>query len=102
MTLSEVVLPVDLEWSRQRALVFSAEFAERIAQVQDEVGDIRYRLVPAALTDGRYSVAAELLTACVPGEFLYPAFSRLDSSRFDEIAVLPKSEVAALLPPSGE
>jgi hypothetical protein len=101
MTLADVTFPVDLAWSRQRMLVFSAEFAQRIANLQEELGDTRYRLTPAALSDGRFAAQADLLTECVPGGFLYPAFSRLDSSRFDEIAVVPIADVLALLPPSG-
>lgn len=100
MTLADVTLPVDLAWSRQHSLVFSAAFAQRIADVQADIGDTRYRLTPTPLPDGRFALNADLLTECVPGGFLYPAFSRLDSSRFDEIAVLPNSEVAALLPPA--
>lgn len=100
MTLADVTLPVDLEWARSRALVFSSAFAERITQVQDAAGDTRYRLVPALLTDGRYMVQADLLTECVPGGFLHAAFSLLDASKFDEIAVVLIADALALLPPS--
>lgn len=100
MTLADVAMPVDLAWARSRALVFSSAFSQRIAQVQDEAGDTRYRLEPVPLTDGRYMVGADLLTECVPGGFLYPAFSLLDASQFDEIAVVPIADALALLPPS--
>jgi len=98
MMLSDVSLPVDLAWVRLRALVFSPALAQRIAEVQDEVGDTRYRLTPQELANGNYFVGADLLTECVPGSWLYPAFSRLDQSQFDQIAVVPMSEVARLLP----
>lgn len=105
MTLSDLTLPVDLGWSRQHALVFSQSLAERIDLVQQEVGDMRYHLEPTKLTDGRFFVGADVLTECVPGRFLYAAFSRLDSSRFGEIEVVPMADVVALLPvapPLGE
>lgn len=101
MTLADITLPVEVEWARAHALVFSPAFAQRIADVQQEVGDTRYHLEPMLLSDGRYMVGAANLLACVPGEFLHAAFSLLDASKFDEIEVLPNSAVAALLPPSG-
>ena len=99
MTLADITLPVELAWARQHALVFSAALAARLAQVQDEVGDTRYRLTPQVLTDGRYMTGADLLTECTPAGFLYAAFSRLDASRFDEIEVVPIADAIALLPP---
>lgn len=89
MTLADVTLPVELEWARLHALVFSAELAARLAAVQEEVGDGRYRLEPTDAGNGTYLVNADLLTECVPGGFLHAAFSKLDASRFDEIQVVP-------------
>jgi hypothetical protein len=99
MTLADITLPVGVEWARGHALLFTAALAQRIAEVQEEVGDTRYRLEPRLLTDGRYFVGADLLTECVPDGFLYPAFSLLDASRFDEIEVVPMADALALLPP---
>ena len=73
MTLAEVSLPVDLGWARLHALVLSSELAKRLLEVQDEVGDGRYRLQP--------------------GGFLHAAFSKLDAARFDEIEVVPLADV---------
>jgi len=89
MTLAEVTMPVDLAWARSHALVFSAELANRLAEIQAEVADKRYRLEPNEIGDGTYWLCADLLTECVSGGFLYAAFSRLDSSRFHEIKVVP-------------
>lgn len=89
MTLAEVTLPVDPEWARKHRLVFSAELAARLSEVQKDVGDSRYRLEPEPTGDGTYWAGADLLTECVPGGFLFPAFSRLDAGRFDEITVVP-------------
>lgn len=89
MTLTDVTLPVDLAWARSHALVFSEELADRLAEVQGEVGDGRYRLEPIATGDGTFTVGADLLTECVPGGFLHEAFSLLDATRFGEIQVVP-------------
>ena len=43
-------------------------------------------------------LTADILTECVPGGLIYGGFSHLDSSRFDEIEVLPISDAVALLP----
>lgn len=98
MTLSQITLPVSLAWARSHALVFEADMAQRVADVQREIGDHRYRVEPQLLTDGRYMVGALLLTECLPGGFLHAAFTRLDASRFGEIEVVPMAEVIALLP----
>lgn len=98
MTLQEITMPVDVVWARQHALVFASDMAQRLVQVQDEIGDTRYRLEPQLLTDGRYMCNADLLTECLPGGFLHAAFTRLDASRFGEIEVVPMAEVIALLP----
>jgi hypothetical protein len=43
---------------------------------------------PVQMTDGRYLLCADLLSA-VPNGLYGPNFTRLDASRFDEIALLP-------------
>jgi hypothetical protein len=100
MTLAEITLPVDLQWARLHALVLSAELANRVLEVQDELGDNRYRLEPIALANGTYWIGADLLTECLPGGFLHAAFSLLDTARFDEIEVFSMADALALLPES--
>jgi hypothetical protein len=100
VTLADLILPVSHEWARERCLVFPLSLAQRLLEVQDEVGDVRYRLVPTLLTDGRYLCNADLLTECVPGGFLAPAFARLNAGNFGQVEVIPWADVAAFLPPS--
>ena len=98
MTLSDITLPVSYEWGVSHALVFGTDLAQRLAEVQAEHGDPRH--VPAArsLTDGRWMLAADILTECLPGGLVYGGFSQLDAGRFDEIEVLPIADALALLP----
>ena len=98
MTLSDIELPVTYEWGVNHALVFDADLAQRLAEVQAEHGDPRH--VPAArsLTDGRFMLTADILTECLPGGLVYGGFSQLDAERFDEIEVVPLAEAVALLP----
>lgn len=98
MTLADLQLPVTYEWASGYALVFPAALAERLLEVQEEVGDSRYRLVPAPTVDGRFLCRAELLTECVDG-FLAPAFARLNADNFNQIEVIAWEEAVALLPP---
>jgi hypothetical protein len=97
MTLADVQLPVTYEWASGCSLVFPAELADRLLEVQDEVGDSRYRLVPTPTVDGRFLCRAELLTECVSG-FLAPAFARLNAGNFDQVDVVAWAEAVALLP----
>jgi len=98
MTLADVQLPVTYEWASGYALVFPAALADRLLEVQEEVGDQRYHLIPAPTVDGRFLCRAELLTECVSG-FLAPAFARLNAANFDQIEVVAWADALALLPP---
>lgn len=99
MTLADLTLPVTYEWGVAHALVFDAALAQRLAEVQAEHGDPRHVPAPRRLTDGRWMLGADILTECVPGGLVYGGFSQLDAARFDEIAVMPRAEAVALLPP---
>ncbi len=102
MTLADVTLPLPYEQARQCALVFSAELASRLLEVQQEHGSPIHRASPARLADGRYLLYGDCLTECVPGGILWAGFSHLDPSRFAEIEVLPIADAEALLPPAAE
>lgn len=99
MTLSDLTLPVTSEWAKDFALVFDAALASRLAEVQAEHGDPRHIPAPRTLADGRFMLAADCLTECLPGGLLYGGFSQLDAERFTEIEVLPLAVAVALLPP---
>lgn len=102
MTLSDVDIPVSLEWARGHALVFDSAIATRLAEVQSQHGDARHAPAARQLVDGRWILSADILTECVPGGLMYGGFSHLDPSRFDEIEVVPWANALALLPPPPE
>ena len=98
MTLADITLPVTYEWGVAHALVSGPALAQRLAEVQGQHGDPRHVPAPRLLTDGRWMLAADILTECLPGGLVYGGFSQLDAGRFDEIAVVPIAEALALLP----
>jgi len=98
MTLADIQLPVTYEWAIGYALVFPAALAARLLEVQEEVGDQRYYLIPAPTVDGRFLCRAELLTECVTG-FLAPAFARLNAVNFNQIEVVAWADAVELLLP---
>lgn len=98
MTLADIKLPVTYQWGIAHALVFDDALAHRLAEVQAEHGDQRHVPAPCLLADGRWMLAGDILTECVPGGIVYDGFTHLDAGRFDEIAVMPLADAVALLP----
>jgi hypothetical protein len=91
-------LPLPYAYAAQWGLVFGADLAQRLAEVQAENPSQHYAN-PTLLADGRYYLGGALLSE-VPTGLYGGGFNRLDPSRFDEIAVLPIADALALfLPP---
>ena len=89
-------LPIPYDYGRQYGMVFGQELADRLAEVQAE-NPTQHIASPVQMTDGRYLLCADLLSA-VPNGLYGPNFTRLDASRFDEISLLPWDDCVALLP----
>ena len=101
-TVAELLpyLPLPYEYANQWGLVFGADLADRLAEVQAENPSQHYAR-PTLLVDGRYYLGGDLLSEVPTG--LYGAgFNHLDPSRFDEIEVLPVADALALFPPPPE
>ena len=97
-TVAELLphLPIPCAYGRQYGMVFGQELADRLAEVQAE-NPTQHVAKPVQLTDGRHCLCADLLSA-VPNGLYGANFTRLDASRFGEIALLPWAECVALLP----
>lgn len=104
MTLADLLAnPRPIEELRALALVFSASMRQRLIDVQSQYGNPQFGADPAGpLTDGRYYHCADILSEVGPGGIYAAGFAHLDSSRFDEIEVLPLADALALLPVEGE
>lgn len=99
MTLADLTLPVPYEQARLYGLVFAADLAERLAEVQAATPS-RFVAQPVALSDGRYLLCGDLLSEVGPGGLYAAGFSQLDAARFSEIEVMPLADAVALLPPA--
>lgn len=76
------------------ALLFDSALAQRLVNVQAWHGDPRCTAFPVATSDSRWLHTADILLACLSPDGMYRAgFSHLDSSRFDEIEVVPLADV---------
>ena len=96
MTLAELTLPIDSAFGRSHVLAFSAALCQRLVNVQAWYGDPRHVPNPVPLTDGRWSLSADVLTECLPGGLVYGGFSQLDPAGFAGIEVLTLDEVEPL------
>jgi hypothetical protein len=99
MTLADVALPVTYEWGRQHALVFTAQLAERLAELHAEHGRPDCLASPVALTDGRLMLTADILTATEPGGWLHAMWEAADKAiLLPAVEVVLIAEALALLP----
>ena len=99
MTLSDVTMPVDYQWGRQHALLFTAQLAERLEELHAEHGRPDCIAMPLPLTDGRLMLTADILTATEPGGWLHAMWEAADMSiLLPAVDVVPIAEALALLP----
>jgi len=100
MTLADITLPIPYEQARQYALVFDAALAQRLQQLHADVGRPDCVAVPSLLTDGRYMLCADLLTAIEPGGWLHEMWEAADKAiLLPAVEVIPWEDAVALLPP---
>lgn len=98
MTLSDYTLPVPYEECRDLALVYSYETAAQLYETQLAHGDPRHVAVGLPLTDGRWMMWGEVLSAVGEGGILGWAVAHLTPEIMAQVEVLPMSEVTGLLP----
>ena len=99
MTLADITLPVTYAWGVQHALLFSPQLAQRLGQLHAQYGRPDCRATPRLTTDGRYMLTADILTAVVPGGWLYDMWARADKTMLlPNVTVVPIADAIALLP----
>jgi hypothetical protein len=100
MTLADVAMPITDEWGRAHALLFSAQLAQRLAELHAEYGRPDCTAIPRQLTDGRFMHMADILLATEPGGYLHEMWEAADKTiLLPAVEVVPIAEAIALLPP---
>jgi hypothetical protein len=103
MTLSDITLPISYDEARQYALVFTPQFAARLAELHAEHGTNKCVPVPRVLTDGRLMLCADVLTEVGEGGLLQGMWEAADKAvLLPAVEVIPWGEAVALLPVEGE
>lgn len=91
MTLADITLPVTYAWGVQHALLFSPQLAQRLGQLHAQYGRPDCLATPRPTTDGRYMLTADILTAVVPGGYLWDMWQHADQN-----VLLPSVEVVSI------
>lgn len=86
-------VPDDL---RQYGLVMPSAVRDSLVTKQEAL-DLRHRVGPVALTDGRYALNADVLTeAHINGRFHH--IDQIDPDNLAQVVTMPWADVLALLP----
>lgn len=94
MTLDQLLsdLP-DAATLKSLWLVFDGDINERLKSAQPSY---QHQVSPIGLTDGRFTVCADLLTESAG--IYAPTFAALDQSAFPLVQVVTKSQIESLFP----
>lgn len=99
MILADVTLPITYEWGCQYALLFSQEIADGLDRLHEQLGRPDCQASPVRLTDGRWMLTADILTATEPGGYLAAMWAAADKVVVgQEVEVVPISVAIAMLP----
>ena len=99
MTLSDLTLPITIDFGRNHAMVFSDQLANRLAELYQQFGTTNLIPVPSAMTDGRQMLLADILTEVMPGGLLYAMWEAADKAiLLPAVEVVPIADALALLP----
>ena len=90
-------LPLPADYAGRWGLVFGADLADRLAEVQAE-HPARFYAKPTLLENGSYLLRGALLSEVGPGGLYAKGFAQLDAQRFDEILVVPWADAVDLIP----
>ena len=100
MTLQQL-LTADLATQRQYALVFGAALVQALAAKWQQYGNTNAIPNAVLLTDGRYMLAADVLSEVGPGGLLHAMWANSDLEAIAEgTEVMPWADAVALIPAS--
>ena len=94
-----MTFPTPYSQCKDLALVYSYAVAVQWYGIQQQHGDPRHVPAGRQLTDGRWMLNGDLLSEMYPGGIIGWACECLTPGIMSQVAVVPMSEVVALLPP---
>ena len=83
--------------AKEKFLLFSVELRDTLLAKQATLGT-DHNITPRLLSDGRYGVRCDLLTAIGEGEIYHDIFALLDMDALNTAELVEKAEFDALLP----
>lgn len=99
MTLGDLTLPISYEDAKGYALVFTPALAQRLAELHAVHGSPKCVPMPRTLADGRFMLAADILTEVEPGGLLHSMWEAADKAvLLPAVEVLPMADAVSLLP----
>jgi hypothetical protein len=100
MTIQQLAA-AGLDTQRQYALVFQASLAGALAAKWQQYGNTNCVPVPLTLTDGRYSLCADILSEVHPGGLLHAMWANSDIQAIAAgTEVMPWEDAVAMIPAS--
>lgn len=100
MTLADLKLPISYADAQGYALVFTPALARRLAELHAIHGSRKCVPMPRTLADGRFMLAADILTEIEPGGLLHAMWEAADKAALlPAVEVLPMADAVTLLPP---
>ena len=99
MTLSDLTLPMAHADCRDLALVYPHEVAVALYEIQETHGDPRHICYGRQLTDGRWMIDGEVLSAVGPGDLFGWIAAQMTPELMAQIEIIPLADALALLPP---
>ena len=98
MTLSDLALPLPHADCRDLALVYPQEVAVALYEIQETHGDPRHICYGRQLTDGRWMIDGEILSAVGPGGLFGWITAHMTPELMAAVEIVPMAEAVALLP----
>jgi hypothetical protein len=99
MKLSDLNLPIDYNEAKNYALVFNEQLANRLTELHHQYGKPDCIPMPLQMTDGRFMLCADILTAIEPGGWLYDMWQMADKTiLLSQVDVIPWVDAVSLLP----
>lgn len=104
MTFTELVTAITSmtdEQSKTYGLVFDVSTYEALMSLQEQHSS-QHQIAPVLLSDGRYTLCADILREAVLGGVYAEGFSLIPQELFNTVEIMSWDEIVALIPKAEE